>query len=118
MIEVTAHTGEGFRVAAEYGEWKIGLLAYSERFSRLTEMERHTETDEAFVLLSGNAVLCTEHQQLAMREGCVYNVPVGVWHHVVVSRDALVLVVENRRTSKENTEKQYFDEKEIINAYR
>ena len=47
-----------------------------------------------------------------MKQGDVYTVPAAVWHHIVVSEDASVLVVENRNTSKENTEKKYFDEKE------
>ena len=42
----------------------------------------------------------------------IYTVPVGVWHHIVVSADANVVVVENRNTSKENTEKKYFEQEE------
>ena len=40
-----------------------------------------------------------------MENGIVYNVPKCEWHHIVVSEDALVMVVENSDTSKENTEK-------------
>ena len=36
----------------------------------------------------------------------VYNVPKGVWHHIKVSKNITVLVVENRNTSKENTERR------------
>ena len=41
MIKVSTHGGEGFRVLTSYGEWKIGMIRYNERFSRLGEMERH-----------------------------------------------------------------------------
>ena len=52
MIKVSTHGGEGFRVLTSYGEWKIGMIRYNERFSRLGEMERHLLTDEVFVLLA------------------------------------------------------------------
>ena len=108
MIEVRKHTAEGFKVMTEYGEWKVGILRYNERFSRLGEMERHLLTDEVFVLVSGKATLYTESEAVEMEQGSVYTVPVGVWHHIVVSEDASVVVVENRNTSIENTEKKYF----------
>jgi mannose-6-phosphate isomerase-like protein (cupin superfamily) len=108
MIRVFSHTADGFKVAQESGEWKVGVLRYSERFSRLGEMERHMLTDEVFVLVSGSATLYTEAETLRMDIGAVYTVPAAVWHHIVVSSDACVLVVENRNTSIENTEKKYF----------
>lgn len=112
MIEVTAHTAEGFKVMTEYGEWKVGMLRYNERFSHLGEMERHLLTDEVFVLVSGKATLYTDSEAVDMEQGSIYTVPVGVWHHIVVSVDANVMVVENRNTSIENTEKKYFEQEE------
>lgn len=106
MIEISSHIGEGFAVAVESGEWKIGLLRYCERFSKLSEMERHLETDEAFVLLAGSATLFTDSESVLMKSGHIYNIPMGEWHHIVVSPDATVLVVENRNTTKQNTEKK------------
>ena len=114
MIRVGEHRDAGFRVMVESGEWKIGLLRYNERFSRFAEMERHLLTDEVFVLLSGAATLHTDSETLDMVQGSIYTVPAAVWHHIVVSEDASVLVVENRNTSIENTEKKYFDKKENI----
>jgi mannose-6-phosphate isomerase-like protein (cupin superfamily) len=112
QIKIFEHFSEGFTVAAEYGEWKVGMLHYNERFSRLGEMERHLLTDEVFVLVSGKATLYTESEAVEMEQGSVYTVPVGVWHHIVVSEDANVIVVENRNTSIENTEKRYFEQEE------
>ena len=107
MIERYSHSFEGFRAVLESGEWKLGLLGYNTRFSALTEMERHLCSDEAFVLLEGEAVLHTDTEEQKMEPLIVYNVPKGVWHHLVLDRDAKILVVENRDTSKENTEKRY-----------
>ena len=112
MIEISAQTAEGFKVMAEYGEWKVGMLHYNARFSRLGEMERHLLTDEVFVLMSGVATLYTDNETVEMEPYAVHTVPVGVWHHIVVSEDANVVVVENRNTSIENTEKRYFEQEE------
>ena len=116
MIEILTHDFNGFSAVLESGAWKLGLLGYSERFSRFCEMERHLLTDEAFVLLDGEATLHTESGAVQMKKFTVYNVPAGVWHHITVSRDGKVMVVENRNTSRENTEKRYFDQKENNDA--
>ena len=105
-IEAVTYQGEGFRVLKQFEGWKIGFLRYSERFSKLTEMERHMETDEVFVLLDGSAMLYTDKETCVMEKCVLYNIPKGVWHHIVVSEDATVLVVENSNTAKENTEKR------------
>lgn len=114
QIKVFEHFADGFKVAAEHGEWKVGMLHYNERFSRLGEMERHMLTDEVFVLVSGSATLYTDNEEKKMEQGVVYTVPAAVWHHIVISEDATVIVVENRNTSIDNTEKKYFHEKENI----
>ncbi len=109
MIEAMTYTGEGWKVLKEFEGWKIGSLRYCERFSKLTEMECHLKTDEVFVLLEGEAVLYTETEEIVMEKGVLYNIPKGEWHHIVVSKDALVLVIENSNTSKTNTKKRYLD---------
>ena len=108
MIEQITYTGEGFKAVKEFEGWRIGYLHYSERFSAFTEMEKHLESDEVHVLLEGNAKLYTDQECREMKKNVVYNIPKGVWHHIVVSEDATVLVVENSNTTRENTEKQYF----------
>lgn len=95
-----------WQVAVEDGGWKVAYLGYCERFSKFTELERHLETDEVFVLLRGSACLYIEEEKYDMEPGVVYNVPKGQWHHIVVSEDAAVLVVESSDTSAENTEKR------------
>ncbi|MBE6576830.1 MAG: cupin domain-containing protein [Ruminococcaceae bacterium] len=109
MIEQYSYTDEGWNVLMESGEWKIGMLRHNERFSKFSELEIHMLTDEAFVLLAGSATLNTDSEQVEMKPLTVYNIPAGVWHHIVVSEDASVLVVENRNTSKENTKKKYLN---------
>lgn len=109
-MEKYTYNGEDFKAVISSNGWKIGLLKYSERFSSLCVWERHLKTDEVFVLLSGSATLYIKDEngnieKTAMENGIIYNVPSNEWHHIVVSPDATVMVVENSDTSKENTEK-------------
>ncbi len=106
MIERYSFSGEDFNVMMQFEGWKIGFLRYSDRFSAFTVLERHTATDEAFVLLEGSATLYTDKDSCQMEKCELYNIPKGVWHHITVSEDATVMVVENSNTSKDNTERK------------
>ena len=106
MIEKYEFSGEDFKVMLQFEGWKIGFLRYSDRFSEFKQLERHLRTDEAFILLDGKAVLYTENERCEMKKCTLYNIPKGVWHHISVSPDATVMVVENADTSADNTEKR------------
>lgn len=106
MIQKFDFKCEDFKVLMHYEGWKIGFLRFSERFSKFDRLEKHHETDEAFVLLEGRAVLYTENEKIQMQKCTLYNIPKGVWHHITVSEDATVMVVENSNTCKDNTEKK------------
>lgn len=111
MIDISNFAGEDFKVVTEAEKWKIGFLRYSERFSKFSTLERHLLTDEAFILLKGRAVLYIEDEngvvvRYKMKKRQVYNVHKQVWHHITVSKNATVMVVENQNTSKENTERR------------
>lgn len=105
-MEIFDYTGSDFKAVMQSGGWKIGFLRYSDRFSKHKVMERHNQTDEVFVLLDGEATLFVEDVVTVMEKCKVYNVKQGEWHHIVVSPDATVLVVENSDTSAENTDKK------------
>ena len=110
MIEKYSFNGEDFAVAMQFESWKIGLLRYSKRFSVFDRLERHILTDEAFILLDGEAELFTDTESVVMEKCVVYNIPKAVWHHIVVSKDATVMVVENASTCDENTEIKFIKE--------
>ena len=104
MIEKHVYKGDGYKTVMGYDTWRIGLINYCERFSKFTELERHLETDEAFILLNGSATLYTDTEQEQMQKCVVYNIPKGVWHHITMSKDATVMVVENINTDMSNSE--------------
>jgi hypothetical protein len=84
-----SYTGEDFKAVICNDKWKIGILRFSERFSKTGIWERHLKTSEAFILLIGSAVLYVksddgEITETPMLSNVVYEVAVGEWHHIVV----------------------------------
>lgn len=113
MIEKKSHKGEGqWKVLVETEGWNVAFLRYGEKFAKYNQMERHLETDEVFVLLEGTATLYTPDEVCEMEPMMVYNIPKGEWHHITVSRDATVLVIENANTTKENSESKFLESEE------
>lgn len=105
-IDIYTPCKDGYEIKHRFGSWRTAYLRYAERFDTVTYLGRHLETDEVFVLLKGSAVLLSgKNAELTPMElGNIYNVRKGVWHNIKVSKDALVLVVENADTCKENSE--------------
>ncbi len=111
MLEIYDWSGEGFEPLVFTDRWQAALLNWEPLFDRanLDEIERHNHSDEVFVLLRGRAVLFTrreggELQAVEMAAGKIYNVPAGLWHNIVATRDVSFLIVENRDTHLRDTE--------------
>ncbi len=115
LLEIRQYTEEGYKTLVCYDTWRVAVLNYIDevRPENIEKLERHNETDEVFVLLHGQATLFlgegdreikTVHPQ-PMEQNKVYNVKRAVWHAVILSRDASVLIVENADTSDGNSEK-------------
>ena len=107
-LEILAWEGEGYNRTMHFEEWRVALANFGENFdrNRYTYLERHLETDEVFVLLSGKAdlVIGLDRSETPMEQGKLYNVNKGTWHALLMSKDAKVLIVENHNTSMENSE--------------
>jgi hypothetical protein len=115
LLEVNQYTGEGYKPLIDFNDWRVAVLNYIDELlpERLDSMQRHDETDEVFVLLQGHCILFlasgdemiediyAENLQLLK----YYNVKKGCWHNHTLSKDAAVLIVENRNTSDENSPK-------------
>ncbi len=111
-IEIFEYSGEGYRPAMHYGAWRVAFANYAERFDKekLTKISRHLLTDEAFVLLAGDATLIIglDMCEVKLEPNKVYNVTCGTWHGLYLSRDAKVLIIENDDTGPDNTEDYCF----------
>lgn len=113
-MDIVRYSGEGYSTVIKYEGWRTGLIRWSDKFEKLTFFERHNLTDEVFVLLSGAATLYTADEAMnitaaTMGNGVLYNVRRAEWHAITLSRDALVMVVENVDTSRENSDYYYLD---------
>ena len=104
-LDILEYTGEGYRRVVEYGAWTVAILNWNGEFDKNTRIEAHMLTDEVFVLLRGRATLFIgENREAVEMEPCkLYNVKAGVYHSIEVSRDASVLIAENRDTCRGNT---------------
>lgn len=107
-LEIIQYDGNGYKSMVFFDGWRVAFLNYAEMFDKANvhRMERHLLTDEVFVLLKGKGALIVgeENKVCYLEQNTLYNVKKAVWHAVCVSPDAQLLIVENRNTSKENSE--------------
>jgi mannose-6-phosphate isomerase-like protein (cupin superfamily) len=118
LVEISEYTGEGYRPLVDYGEWRVAILRYIDELApeNITFLERHNETDEVFVLLEGRCTLLIgdgeEIHAVKMEPYKVYNVKRGVYHSHTLSKDAIVLVVENCDTGAWNSDRMSLGEEQ------
>lgn len=113
LLAVHSHQGTGYSPLVDYGAWRVALLNYDSTLEvqAVDKMQRHNETDEVFVLLKGRCLLflgdgAEQVERIYaedLRPCLLYNVRRGVWHNHSLSKDAQVLVVENRDTTYDNS---------------
>jgi len=113
LLEVRDYTKDGYSPMVDYDTWRVAVLNYSNDLlpGNITAMQRHNETDEVFVLLRGRCILflsdgdkkVTDIFAENMQPFKIYNVKKSVWHSHTLSRDAKLLIVENRNTTFDNS---------------
>lgn len=114
LLEIKAYKGGGYKPLIDFGTWRVAILRWqpSMQPEKQEYMERHTQTDEVFVLLEGQATLilggkglqAAGSYQYTMETGKLYNVKRNAWHTIVLSQDASILLVENQDTGEANSE--------------
>ena len=120
-LDILEHSGIEYRRLVNNAKWTLASLNWAPRFdeSNVCELERHNLTDETFVLLNGKATLLVGEKadRVEMEPLKYYNVRAGIWHHIIVTKDARVLVAENANTSKDNTEYLSLATGEVFRKY-
>ncbi|MDQ6740887.1 MAG: hypothetical protein M3021_11175 [Actinomycetota bacterium] len=119
LLQVVDYTGAGYAPLIDYADWRVAVLRYIDDLlpQNLDAMQRHDETDEVFVLLTGRCILflgagadhVAEISAADMEPLKLYNVKKGSWHTHTLSQDATVLIVENRDTTVENSPQMPLD---------
>ncbi|BCN32190.1 hypothetical protein [Anaeromicropila herbilytica] len=121
-ITVSEYKEEGYKPVIDYETWRVAILRYCEELEidNLASMQKHTLTDEIFVLLEGNCTLFSggdgegikEIKSIAMEPLKLYNIKKGVWHTHTLEKETTVLIVENRNTCDDNSPTVYLTEGE------
>jgi hypothetical protein len=102
--------GSGYAPLFESGhDWMVAIYNGC-RFPGY--LERHNTSDEAFILMAGRAIIIVgdtgpdastaKSLELALYQAI--NIKRSVWHGILTSRDARVLIVENRDVTRENSD--------------
>jgi len=121
-IEIFEYHGEGYKPMIDYVGWRVAVLKYCAELlpTEIYKMQKHDETDEVFVLLSGNCILFSAGKgsrpekttAVSMENLKLYNVKKGVWHTHTLSIDAQVLIIENQDTSLINSPEANLDKQQ------
>jgi hypothetical protein len=114
LVEVGSYFAEGFRPVLEFHGWRVAVLHYIDgtQPKAFRRVERHRETNEVFILTAGQAdlMVCDGHAQpgeafvTAMEHNVAYNIGQSVWHDVVLSPDAHIILIERANTSFANSD--------------
>ncbi|MBI3739381.1 MAG: hypothetical protein HY258_10080 [Chloroflexi bacterium] len=113
LIEIREYDGPDYKPLIDYHSWRVALMNYTPDLlpEKINRMQKHTETDEVFVLLAGRCILflgegdhaVTKIHAVDMELNKLYNVKRNCWHSHTFSKDAKVLIVENRDTVESNS---------------
>jgi mannose-6-phosphate isomerase-like protein (cupin superfamily) len=122
LIEEYTHTGQGYNPFLIREKWQIAQLNYEPAYApdALRKLDVHHKTDEAFILLQGEAVLIAasingkgvELELSKMKPNVLYNIPKGCWHNIALWKGAKVLIIEDENTHLGDFEFYYLDEEE------
>lgn len=114
MLRIESYEGEGYHPIVDSAGWRVAYLRFIDELipDKITQLERHLETDEVFVLLNGEAVLFIgEGDDWVGQMTCeklipntLYVVEKNTWHTCVLDSTATILLVENRDTGSDNTD--------------
>ncbi len=113
LLEVNSYAGEGYLPLVDFANWRVAVLRFIEELlpENITRLQRHDETDEVFVLLQGHCILFLGEGDTSvsrihaedMQPLKTYNVKRSAWHSHTLSKDAVVLIIENRDTDDSNS---------------
>jgi mannose-6-phosphate isomerase-like protein (cupin superfamily) len=121
LISISDFTGEGYQPLVDFGSWRVAVLRYIDELlpEKINNIECHLETDEVFILIEGRCILfladveigqITKFHAIDMVPGKLYTVKMGVYHTHTLSQDAHVIIVENRDTGSDNSNRILLDQ--------
>jgi hypothetical protein len=121
FYEMHQFDDEGYRKLFSYQSWRLAILNYIDELEidNIAYVEAHALTDEAFVLLNGNAILyfaevdnldIISFHSVHLEPQKIYRIPKGIFHTHTLSKDAKLLIIEEENTSYDNSPRIYLDD--------
>ncbi len=120
--------GQGYKKLFHHQNWRVSILNYIEELEpdKISFVESHLHTDEAFVLLEGSCTMffaTIENQQISalsalkLEKYKVYNIHMGTFHTHTLSKDAKLLIIEEESTCESNSPKIHLndEQKSLLN---
>lgn len=114
LIQVGRSFEQTYRPVLEFEGWIVAMLRHCKDVSQdnFHHVERHETSNEVFIATAGYADLIvfngtdkpTEGYVIPMELNVAYNIPSLVWHWVILSPDAHIILVERRDTKEETTD--------------
>ncbi len=122
MIEKLNFTGENYKPVLITDKWQVAYLNTCPEYEleSIKKMDVHHNTDEAFVLLEGRAVLIAAEivsndivfELVDMEQGVTYNLPMGRWHNIALLKNTRVYLIEDANTHLGDFEFYHFSEEQ------
>jgi ureidoglycolate hydrolase len=115
LVEIGASFEQTYQPVLDFHGWKVAMLRHFDVVAPETfyRVERHWNTNEVFILTAGQAdliILAGDNQPgepfyvFPMELNVAYNIQQSVWHHVVMSLDAHIIIFERNETSIQTTD--------------
>ncbi len=114
LLEIGASFEQTYKPVLDFHGWKVAMLRHFDVVSPATfyRVERHWNTNEIFILTAGRADLIilegderpTRPYIFPMKLNVAYNIQQSIWHHVVMSPDAHIILFERSETGLETTD--------------
>jgi len=114
LMEPGASFEQTYKPVLDFHGWKVAMLRYFDIVAPETfyRVERHWNTNEVFILTAGQADLIlfdgderpAQSYVFPMQLNVAYNIQQSVWHHVVMSPDAHIILIERSETGLATTD--------------
>lgn len=113
LLEEYRFDDSGYKPLLITKGWQAAQLNYMKEQDpeNICKIDKHTKTDEVFLLMEGTAVLIMaadfhegdsiQFETTLMLPGVIYNVPVNHWHNIAMAEDARVFICEDSNSHLE-----------------
>ena len=110
-LKGTSFESDGLLWVYDNKEWCVGIKNYKpgNAVENLETLERHRQSDETFMHVSGVCCLLYKNDEggfgtVMMKSGSCYTVPKDVWHTTVTKPGAKMAIIERSGTNMTNSE--------------